>query len=99
MIHVDVKKLGRIPAGGGWRLHGRDAVVSVAHRHKKTRIGYDFVHTAIDDHTRLAFSEIHPDEKGRHLRGVPAPGAGLVRQPRCPGTTDLVCPRFSGRDR
>jgi transposase InsO family protein len=63
MIHVDVKKLGRIPAGGGWRLHGRDAVVSVANRHKKTRIGYDFVHTAIDDHTRLAYSEIHPDEK------------------------------------
>jgi len=63
MIHVDVKKLGKIPPGGGWRLHGRDAGVSVANRHKKTRIGYDFVHTAIDDHTRLAYSEIHPDEK------------------------------------
>ena len=63
LIHVDVKKLGRIPPGGGWRLHGRDAAVSVAHRHKKTRIGYDFVHTAIDDHTRLAYSEIHDDEK------------------------------------
>jgi transposase InsO family protein len=63
LIHVDVKKLGRIPAGGGWRLHGRDAAVSVANRHKKTRIGYDYVHTAIDDHTRLAYSEIHPDEK------------------------------------
>ena len=63
MIHVDVKKLGRIPAGGGWRFHGRDAAVSVANRHKKTRIGYEFVHTAIDDHTRLAYSEIHADEK------------------------------------
>ena len=63
MIHVDVKKLGRIPAGGGWRLHGRDAAVSVANRHKKTKIGYDYVHTAIDDHTRLAYSEIHTDEK------------------------------------
>jgi transposase InsO family protein len=63
MIHVDVKKLGRIPPGGGWRLHGRDAAVSVANRHKKTKIGYDFVHTAIDDHTRLAYSEIHADEK------------------------------------
>lgn len=63
MIHVDVKKLGRIPAGGGWRLHGRDAAVSVANRHKKTPIGYDFVHTAIDDHTRLAYSEVLPDEK------------------------------------
>ncbi|AQT79964.1 IS481 family transposase [Mycolicibacterium litorale] len=63
LIHVDVKKLGRIPAGGGWRLHGRDAAVSVANRHKKIRIGYDYVHTAIDDHTRLAYSEVLADEK------------------------------------
>ena len=63
MIHVDVKKLGKIPAGGGWRLYGRDATVSVANRHKKVKIGYDYVHTAIDDHTRLAYSEVLPDEK------------------------------------
>jgi hypothetical protein len=61
MIHVDVKKLGKIPAGGGWRLHGREA--TVAHKHKKVKIGYDYVHTAIDDHTRLAYSEVLPDEK------------------------------------
>ena len=69
MIHVDVKKLGRIPAGGGRRLHGREAAVSVANRHKKTKIGYDYVHTAIDDHTRLAYSEIHPDEKDTTCAG------------------------------
>lgn len=63
MVHVDVKKLGRIPRGGGWRLHGRDAAVSVAHRHKKIKVGYDYIHTAIDDHTRLAYSEVLPDEK------------------------------------
>jgi transposase InsO family protein len=63
LIHVDVKKLGCIPAGGGWRLHGREAPVSVANRHKKTRIGYDYIHTAIDDYTRLAYSEVLPDEK------------------------------------
>jgi transposase InsO family protein len=63
MVHVDVKKLGRIPQGGGWRLHGREAKVSVANRHKKTKIGYDYVHTAIDDHTRLAYSEVLPDER------------------------------------
>jgi hypothetical protein len=62
MIHVDVK-LGKIPAGGGWRLHGRDAAVSVANRHQKTKIGYDYARTAIDDHTRPANSEIHDDEK------------------------------------
>jgi transposase InsO family protein len=69
MIHVDVKKLGRIPPGGGWRLHGRDAAVSVAHRHKKTKIGYDYVHTAIDDHTRLAYSEVLADEKDTTCAG------------------------------
>ncbi|AFM20436.1 transposase (plasmid) [Mycolicibacterium chubuense NBB4] len=63
LVHVDVKKLGRIPAGGGWRLHGRHAPVSVAHRNKTVRIGYDYVHTAIDDHSRLAYSEVLPNEK------------------------------------
>jgi transposase InsO family protein len=67
MIHVDVKKLGRIPPGGGWRLRGREA--TVAHKHKRTKIGYDYVHTAIDDHTRLAYSEIHPDEKDATCAG------------------------------
>ena len=67
MIHVDVKKLGQIPAGGGWRLHGRDR--TRLHRHKTARIGYDFVHTAIDDHTRLAYSEALPDEKDTTCAG------------------------------
>jgi transposase InsO family protein len=57
MIHVDVKKLGRIPPGGGWRLHGRSEAV------RGRGNGYDFIHTALDDHTRLAYSEIHDDEK------------------------------------
>jgi transposase InsO family protein len=69
MIHVDVKKLGRIPTGGGWRLHGRQAKVSVANRHKKTKIGYDYVHSAIDDHTRLAYSEALNDEKDTTCAG------------------------------
>jgi transposase InsO family protein len=57
MIHVDVKKLGRVRAGGGWRMHGRSEKV------RGRGNGYDYVHTAIDDHTRLAYSEIHADEK------------------------------------
>jgi transposase InsO family protein len=67
MVHVDVKKLGRIPAGGGWRLRGREA--TVAHKHKRVKIGYDHVHTAIDDHTRLAYSEVLPDEKDHTCAG------------------------------
>ena len=62
LVHMDVKKIGRIPDGGGWRAHGR------AHGHdrdrKTTRIGYDYVHSLVDDHSRLAYSEILPDEKG-----------------------------------
>ena len=61
LLHIDVKKLGRIPDGGGWRLLGRDA--TVAHRHKKTPTGYDFLHVAVDDHSRVAYIEALPDER------------------------------------
>ncbi|WP_459806075.1 IS481 family transposase [Herbidospora sp. RD11066] len=58
LIHLDVKKVGRIPDGGGWRAHGRS-------EHVRGRgIGYDYVHTAIDDHSRLAYAEILTDETG-----------------------------------
>ena len=67
LIHVDVKKIGRIPPGGGWRAHGRQ-MGSTAKR-KRTKIGYDFVHSAVDDHSRLAYSEIHPDEQGATAAG------------------------------
>lgn len=60
LVHVDVKKIGKIPDGGGWRLHGREA--TVAHKHKRIKIGYDYVHSMVDDCTRLAYSEIHDDE-------------------------------------
>jgi transposase InsO family protein len=58
LIHVDVKKLGRIPTGGGWRAHGRSEKV------RGRGIGYDYVHAAVDDHSRLAYAETLPDEKG-----------------------------------
>jgi transposase InsO family protein len=61
LVHMDVKKLGRIPDGGGWRAHGRAAGSRVGHRNLK--VGFDYVHSVVDDHSRLAYSEIHPDEK------------------------------------
>jgi transposase InsO family protein len=61
LLHMDVKKIGRIPDGGGWRAHGRGAANSYAH--KKARIGFDYVHSVVDDHSRAAYSEILPDEK------------------------------------
>jgi len=68
LVHIDVKKLGRIPDGGGWRALGREA--TVGHKHKKILIGFDYVHVVIDDHTRIAYAEIHPDEKGATAAGV-----------------------------
>ena len=67
LVHMDVKKIGRIPEGGGWRAHGR-AMGSTAAK-KKARIGNDYVHSLVDDHSRLAHSEILPDEKGPTCAG------------------------------
>ena len=63
LVHMDVKKLGRIPDGGGWRAMGQN---ELNHRSRltKTRVGYDYVHSLVDDHSRLAYSEILLDEKG-----------------------------------
>jgi transposase InsO family protein len=67
LVHMDVKKLGRIPDGGGWRAHGRE-MGSTAQR-KATSIGYDYIHSLVDDHSRLAYSEVLPDEKGTTCAG------------------------------
>jgi len=63
-VHIDVKKLGRIPDGGGWRVHGRGK------RPGSLRgLGYDYVHAAVDDYSRAAYAEILPDEKGTTCAG------------------------------
>ncbi len=67
LVHVDVKKIGRIPDGGGWRAIGRAA--GSTSRRRRNGVGYDYVHSAVDDHSRLAYSEIHPDEKGTTAAG------------------------------
>jgi transposase InsO family protein len=60
LIHIDVKKLGRIPDGGGHKTLGR----AEGRRNRRDPIGQDFIHVAIDDATRLAFVAVHPDERG-----------------------------------
>ncbi|MCF3172236.1 hypothetical protein IPZ61_02670 [Streptomyces sioyaensis] len=60
LVHVDVKKLGRIPAGGGWRMHDRGT--EAARPSKRTgpctgKVGCTYLYTAIDDHSRLAYTE------------------------------------------
>lgn len=64
LVHVDIKKLGRIPDGGGHRVMDRGAgkrnkTGTAANR----RPGYAYLHNAVDDHSRLAYTEILEDEK------------------------------------
>jgi transposase InsO family protein len=61
LVHMDVKKLGRIPDGGGWRAHGRQMGSTKAR--KNAPIGYDYIHSIVDDHSRFAYSEILDDEQ------------------------------------
>ncbi len=66
LVHVDIKKLGRIPDGGGHRKLGR----TIGNRHnKKQGRGYAFLHHAVDDHSRLAYSEILGDERKETAAG------------------------------
>ena len=70
LVHVDVKKLGNIPVGGGWRTVGRQRGKQNRaadggkgrNRHHNVLMGHAYVHTAVDDHTRLAYAEVHDDE-------------------------------------
>ena len=66
LVHMDVKKLGRIPDGGGWRAYGR---IDVPDPKRRSGNGFDYVHSLVDDHSRLAYSEILPDEKGPSCAG------------------------------
>jgi len=72
LVHMDVKKLGRIPDGGGWRAHG---YTDVPDRKRKQSNGFDYVHSVVDDHSRLAYSEILPDERGVTCAGFLARAA------------------------
>ncbi len=72
LVHVDVKKLGKIPAGGGWRMLGRTAGNRNTQADKSSRRrskhgnplhGHHFLHTALDGHSRLAYSELLADER------------------------------------
>ena len=66
MVHLDVKKVGRIPDGGGWRVHGKDSPEARAAARAKTRgarAGYAYLHSAIDGNTRLAYTESLENEQ------------------------------------
>ena len=72
LVHVDVKKLGRLRDGGGHRLYGRDSAqhrTRDRHRTRRGPIGYDYVHAAVDDHSHLAYAEVLPDEQAGTCAG------------------------------
>jgi transposase InsO family protein len=78
LIHVDVKKLGNIPDQGGWRYVGRQqgnkhraaTAGKPRNAHRQPKMGTAFVHTVIDDHSRVAYAEIHDDEQALTAIGV-----------------------------
>ena len=92
LVHLDVKKIGRIPAGGGWHAHGRG---TDAHRASKRgqRPGYAYLHTAIDDRSRLAYTEELADETSVtaatfwSARPRSSPHTASTGSPRCSPTT------------
>jgi len=66
LVHVDIKKLGRIPDGGGWKALGRPEGSKNQNGRRgdqPRRVGYGYIHSAVDDHSRLAYSEILGDER------------------------------------
>jgi transposase InsO family protein len=69
LVHVDIKKLGRIPDGGGWRVVGRQAGKKNRIGTNQTGRGYWYIHNAVDDCTRLGYSELLTDEKKETAAG------------------------------
>ena len=74
LVHVDVKKLGRIEGGAGKRAFGdrrRRFRVTYTDRdgHSRSRVGWEYVHVAVDDYSRLAYAEVLADEKAATIVG------------------------------
>jgi len=75
LVHVDIKKLGKIPDGGGHRVLGRqvgkqhNGLARTARKATASPRGWHYLHTALDDHSRLAYTEIHPDETAATAAG------------------------------
>lgn len=68
LVHLDVKKVGKIPPGGGWRAHGR-ANIAARGTKRRPRVGYSYLHVAVDDHSRLAYVEALDNETADTLVG------------------------------
>jgi hypothetical protein len=91
LVHVDVKRLGRIEGGAGKRAFRSPR----RQRHNPTRtdlegkrrhyLGFEYVHVCVDEYRRLAYAEVLPDEKATTRGRLPATGGRLPTSPRHPG--------------
>jgi transposase InsO family protein len=67
LVHIDVKRLGRIEGGAGWRVRGRkqhyNPTFTDKAGNKRRTVGWEYVHIAVDDHSRLAYAEVLPDKR------------------------------------
>ena len=64
LVHVDIKRLAKVPdGGGGWRIHGRGRAG------RTQQVGYEYVHSMVDDHSRFAYSEIHDNQASETCAG------------------------------
>jgi transposase len=85
LLHVDVKKLGRIPTGrAGHRVHGQRGLQHSPRKDGKRIVGWEFVHVCVDDSTRLAYVEVLPDEEGRHRGRLSVPRDRVLPPTRHP---------------
>jgi transposase len=90
LVHVDVKKLGRIQGGAGKRVSGGglnhyQPTFRDRDGHRRNSVGWEYVHIAIDDHSRLAYAEVLPERKGGHRDQLPAPRGRVLSPLRHPG--------------
>lgn len=69
LIHIDIKKLGRIPPGGGHRRLAKQESMNRSRRSNTLRPGYEYIHVAVDDASRLAFVQVHGDEQDHTAAG------------------------------
>ncbi len=88
LVHMDVKKLAKIPPGGGWRADG--GTLGNHRSDHKTPVGYDYVHSLVDDHSRLAYCEVLPDEKGPTVVGFLTRGIAYFAAHNIPRIKRLI---------
>jgi transposase InsO family protein len=80
LVHIDVKKLGRI-AGAGHRMTGDRSSQNVRRqRRRRGELGWEFVHVAVDDYSRIAYAEVLPDEKATTAAGFPRRASAFYRR-------------------